>query len=271
MFDLLEPKNIPGNRVVFFRSFLYSGVGIFAASALFRSAAGLVALFLFAFSLTGVMEYLLAKNRDDIWNKKVSPARANIELAISMLAIFLGVFAAYSLFCALLPDPVAGDLFSAQLGIYNARSITDVEFSDFTGLLGNNLKVLLIFFLFGIIYETGGLLFILAWNASVWGSILTYTIKHTPCGPYSFIAIALGISSCVLPHLLVEATGYVLCGMARLFLGRGWRKYGPGSNRFARVFYAVTVLLVTAVAAIAAGAILEAFYAPWMIKRLFFR
>ena len=108
--------------------------------------------------------------------------------------MFFGILLTFSAFSIILPNLARQHLFSSQLSIYQ-RMIIDgsgaaATFQQgFFSLLENNLKVLVIFLILSFIYGAGSV-FLLTWNASVWGAIFGY-IAHqaaTAQGISPFIA-----------------------------------------------------------------------------------
>ncbi len=125
-------------------------------------------------------------------------------------------------------------------------------------------------FLLSLIYREGGLLLALGWNASRWGAIFGFMASSS--GEQSALGVAyylLRLAACVLPHMLVEATAYVLVAMAGVFVSQGLARYGLGSDRQIGVVGAALRLGLGGVVGLIAAAWLEARFAPFLV-RLFF-
>ena len=66
----------------------------------------------------------------------------------------------------------------------------------------------------------------------------------------------------VMPHLIVEALGYVIGALSGVFLSRGIMRYEYSDPRLRRVLTAVLVLAGVSVALIIVGGLMEINYAP---------
>lgn len=251
-------------------SVLVAAVGIGFGFALFPTEASLIGVFLIAFGQAGTVELLLNRNRDDIWSKRKMPFRANSELAVGLLTMFVGVLATYVLVTLLSPADKLESLFGRQLGGFGGTAIQHLRFNDFAGILRHNLLVMLACFLFSLFYRHGGMQLVLAWNASVWGVIFAYVArtagKDDTMGVSGYFFRTL---VCILPHLILEVLGYVLIAMAGVFASRALLKYRLDSQPFHQVSVAVLRIAAMAVLFIFLAALAESQFAPAMVSLLF--
>ncbi|MDO8661387.1 MAG: stage II sporulation protein M [Candidatus Woesearchaeota archaeon] len=125
------------------------------------------------------------------------------------LALFFGSFFVFAFFALVLPSLSANFLFKQQLevlfGVGHAFSS-----SMFMDLLTNNFKVLMLCFLISL-FAGNGSIFLIIWNASVWGTIFG-TIAKTAAvsiGGSSAVVFVLILLS-VLPHVFLEILSYIL-------------------------------------------------------------
>ena len=261
-----------GNGSIFLQATLGTVLGIGAGFVLFPAEASPIGVFLVALAQHRTVEALLDRNRDEIWGgaEGARGARgANFRLAISLLVFFLGVLVTYSAATLLVPEARLPDLFGRQLGDFDVVSITDVVFDDLGGILGNNVLVMLACFLFSLLYRHGGMLLVLAWNASVWGVIFPYIARTAPDRSAGAVVYFLKSFVSIFPHLLLEAVGYVLVAMAGVFLSKALQKYELGSPRFTQVAGAVGRLVALSALTLALAGVVEACVAPTLIRFFF--
>jgi len=278
--DCLTPNSL-SPLALFLRSLALSALGIGCGSLLFPSEASLVGVGLFAFSQGKTVEALLDRNRDEIWGEVISPARANLKLAMSLMVIFLGVFATY-LFAVQIVAGHYNDLapverlFDKQIGDFGAGRFEDIVFAEFTLILKHNAGVLFACFSFALIYRHAGMLLVLAWNASVWGAVFSYlslVATENDSGMASSAVYPAVYASktlvCILPHLVSEAVAYVLVAMAGVFTSLGLARHKIGSDSFMQVTRAILNIFLYAIAWLCLAAAIEAYGAPWLRQLIF--
>jgi uncharacterized membrane protein SpoIIM required for sporulation len=256
--------------VVFIEAAAVSLAGIACGFVLFPGAAGLIGVFLVAMGQAGTVEKLLDRNRDEIWQRVCPSHVANLRLAVALLAMFSGILLSYVLAALVAPLSRIPEMFAPQVGNYAGHSMTDVEFGEMGAVLANNLVVLAVAFILSLLYRHGGMLLVLAWNASVWGVVFPYMARTAPDlaagGPPLYLVKAM---ASILPHLVPEALAYVLVAMAGVFASRAIQKYDMGSAEFRRVMAAVARISALSVALLVAACAVEAYVAPALVGLLF--
>lgn len=259
-----------GHRRVLFYGLMSTAVGISCGLLLWSEAASLIGVLLVAMSQAGIVEGLLDRNRDEIWGEKLEPNVANRRLALSLLILFLGVFFAYVITVQLAPEAKIEDWFERQLGNFAAGSLLDIDFSNFEHLIGRNVLVLAACFAFALIYRHGGMLLVLAWNASRWGVIFSYLARQAATEPDVNSVVYLGKTFlCIGPHLVLEAIAYILVAMSGVFLSKAIAKYRYDSDEFLQVGSAVLKIFWTSLLVLIVAAGVEATVAPFMVELLF--
>jgi hypothetical protein len=258
------------NPVVFLEAMAASVVGVVCGVLMFPGEAGLVGVFLIALAQSGTVGGLLDQNRHEIWTNHGSPRRANLKLATSLLTLFLGVLTTYLVVAMFVPEDRLLAMFGRQLGRFGGNSITEVQYGDFLGLAANNLKISGVCFLLSLVFRQGGMLLVLAWNASIWGAVFPYLARTAPdnqhVGPFVYL---LKTVTCITPHLLLEALGYVLVAMAGVFLSRALERHELASAAFNRVALAVLGICAVGVGVILLASAVESLVAPALIRALF--
>ncbi len=255
----LTDGTFPGPQL-FVRSLAATALGIGCAVLLFPKHAGLVGVVLSGFGQAATVNALLDRNRDEIWGEIHPPRVANWRLAKALLAIFLGVFAAYLVAVQLTPEERLDGWFGEQLGNFVGGSVKDIDFGTFGQLMAGNLLVLVGSFLFALVYEHAGMLLVLSWNASRWGVVFSYVAT----GGELFATLA-----AILPHLVLEAAAYILAAMSGVFLSRGLKRHDIGSDTFNQVGMAVVRILVGAILLLSVAMAVEAWVTPRLVTALF--
>jgi uncharacterized membrane protein SpoIIM required for sporulation len=129
----------------------------------------------------------------------------------------------------------------------------------FLRILENNFGVLLACFVVALLAGDGAI-FLIVWNASVWGTIFGLTARnaaffsHANSLGFFFIIIIT-----VLPHVILEASAYILAAMAGGLISKGALSEGIDGSRFFRVFKDNAFIIVLALIALVIGALVETF------------
>ena len=266
----LRAKDPYAPRVIVTYALVSTTLGILCGRLLFPNYAGLVGVVLVSFSQAGLVEGLLNRNRDEIWGGGVAPAVANRRLASSLLLLFVGVFLTYLFAVQFVPYWNLKAWFASQLGNFYGHHLTDIDFGTFPQLLMANTVVLAGCFAFALIYRHGGMLLVLAWNASRWGVIFSYIGRsashYDEANALSYMGRTL---VCILPHLLLEAAAYVLVAMSGVFLSKAVAKYNLDSPEFMQVGAAVLRIAGFAFGILLVAVAVEAWLAPALVEMLF--
>jgi len=250
------------------RYFLSFFMGIIAASAsvpvaayFFVESVELAATALVAIFLIFQMRNVLDQNRKAIWELQESPWKANAVLTGEITAIFFGIFVATFFLKAAFPEQ------------FSAHSVSIERYfrNEFQPLFEHNFQVLLAGFILSLIYRSGGLILILAWNAINWAvsilGVMEYLVARSSTG-----VILRGVySTLILPHLTLEIISYVIAGMAGVFLSIALFKYNFLSKKFFRVSRACLVLILVAVAVLLLATYVEIHIAQPAFKSLLSR
>ena len=255
---------------LFWRSLVFSALGIACGALLFPSQASIIAVVLLAFSEARPVEQLLDRNRDEIWGKVITPSQANAKLALSLFTIFMGVFTTYLAAVQLAPDSRVEEIFHPQIGDFMAGSVEEIAFGTFGEILAHNSVVFAGCFAFALFYRHAGMLLVLAWNASAWGVVFSYLALVVDVPDFSSrILYIMKTLPCILPHLGLEAMAYVIVAMAGVFANRALAKYSITSDPFLQVARAILQLLFVAYSTLALASAVEAYAAPALIDVIF--
>ena len=268
--DWLERKGI----YAFLLGIGYSIVGVFIASILFPGDPALVAVAFTAMLLLPELYKIFSiEERQESLEQRVnfkSLWRDDIEVVRIYIFLFLGVMLVYSVGTILLPELQANNLFREQLeirfgqgfsGSATAGSATGEIFSSglFYVLLTNNFLVLMACFILALLAGDGAI-FLITWNASVWGTIFGLTAKNaaTVAGQHPLYFFAL-IMLIVFPHMIIEAISYFLAAISGSVISKDVLLEQFASERFFEVFGFNLYLLLFGLLFLLLGAIVETF------------
>ncbi len=176
---------------------------------------------------------------------------------------FLGIMLAFSFFSIALPALAANLFFKAQLSVLQGQATAAGHAFFSTGLFKeiflNNLKVLVFCFLISIFAGNGSMLLI-AWNASVWGTVFGNLAKVSAvmggANPWAFFLL---IMLSVLPHTILEMLSYVIATISGAAISEGFLKEKLKSDRFMNVFMINLILLIVALFVLAVAGVVETY------------
>lgn len=268
--DWLERKG----KYAFFLGVIYSAVGILIASILFPGDPALVAVaFTSLLLLPELYKIFSIEERQESVERNVSFLslwKDDIGLVRIYVFLFLGILLVYSVGTMLLPQMHANTLFREQLEIRFGQGFTGQAVASgqaasifstglFYELLSNNFLVLIACFITALLAGDGAI-FLIAWNASVWGTIFGLTAKcaglFAGTHPYAYFGLIMLI---VFPHMIIEAISYFLAAISGSVISKDVILERFASERFFEVFGFNLYLLLLALFFLVLGAIVETF------------
>jgi len=273
--DWLEKKG----RYAFILGIIYSVIGILIASILFPGDPALVAVaFTSLLLLPELYKIFSIEERQESVEQKVSMKalwKDDIDVVRIYLFLFLGILLVYSLGTIVMPQLQTNTLFREQLEIrfgqgFSGQAISgqavnvgtaaeNLKFSPglFFSLLSNNFLVLIACFIMALLTGDGAI-FLITWNASVWGTIFGLTAKYagvfTGKHPLYFFALIMLI---VFPHMIIEAISYFLAAISGSVISKDVILEKFASDRFFEVFSFNLYLLLFALVFLLLGAFVE--------------
>ena len=225
-------------------------------AALRVSEGGLLSLFLVTAALSSRFEVVLADS---------DRRRESFDI----LAIFSGLILAYAIIGLGMGSERLQEMFGFVLraaAVDLNTTLSPERFSNFDGILQHNLMVAFAVAVLVFVYRGHAFLLSLAWNAAVWGVVLTLMVLQTYAqsvlSPAAFISISL---VALLPHLVLEILGYIVCALTFVGISRAYLWYGP-SLRFLRDLRQRWRGLSVALSCLLIGATLEAYWAPRVLR-----
>jgi uncharacterized membrane protein SpoIIM required for sporulation len=262
--DWLEKKG----RYAFILGVIYSIIGILISSILFPGDPALVAVaFTSLLLLPELYKIFSIEERQERMEQKVGIRalwRDDKDVVKIYLFLFLGILLVYSIGTMIMPEMQTNSLFREQLEIRFgqgfAGSATGIFSSDlFWNLLSNNFLVLLACFIMGLLTGDGAI-FLITWNASVWGAIFGITAKGAGLfsGKHPFLFFGL-IMLVVFPHMILEAISYFLAAISGSVISKDVILERFASEKFMGVFGFNMYLLLFALLFLLIGALVETF------------
>ena len=263
--DWLERKS----RFAFLLGTSYSAVGLLIAATLFPSDPALVALAFTALLLLPELDkiFSIEERQEHMDRKKVSwkeLLKDDWDVIKIYLFLFFGVFFVYLAGSMLLPSLTANELFREQLEIRGAGLSETLSgqavftSSTFWDLLSNNFLVLVAIFIIALLTGDGGV-FLLIWNASVWGTIFGVTARSAAefSSVFSLLPLSL-ILLAVIPHTIIESLAYILANISGGIISKDVLLEKFESKRFLKVLRFNLYLLIAALVVLLIGAFWEA-------------
>jgi len=238
----------------------YSSIAIGAAVLLFPDDPALVAVAFIALMIYPTLNSIL-KQEEELESQNEEHFRLlaffrdhqNSFKVYTLL--FLGILLGFAFFALMLPSLATNHIFENQIGVLYGQNTGGKAYFDkglFQTLFVNNANVLILIFITSFVFGEGGI-FLLAWNASVWGTIFGNLAK-TAAGaasqnPIMYFLIVLGT---VFPHMILEAFSYICGATAGGIISKGLLREQFLSGNFKRILkntvffmiFAFVVLLI---------------------------
>jgi len=214
--------------------FIYSLIAFLTSYIIFPSYFGIMSIAFLSVLLVPTLSKLLSiEENQEIREKKFSIPQLlkdHYDIIEIYLSLFMGIFLAYFLLLLFIPADLGVKLFSPQLSIAGISGFAFYT-TNFWQILFNNLIVLIVVFILSLVYGAGAILF-LSWNASVWGVIIGAVLRRT--FGLELLPITINFSQ-ILPHLTVEAAGYILAAITGGILSKAVIRERYKSKKFMHI------------------------------------
>ncbi|MBI1969915.1 stage II sporulation protein M [Candidatus Woesearchaeota archaeon] len=259
--DWLERKT----KFAFLLGAGYSVIGISIAKLLFPSDPALVAVAFTSllmlpemYKIFSIEERQEAESYDQ--DRKLTFGeilKDDTDFIKVYIFLFLGILTVYSLASLMLPSFQINYLFKQQLAMRHVSGGAFFPTGLFWSILTNNFFVLVACFLISMVTGDGAI-FLITWNASVWGTIFGVTARNAAenAGTYALFYLLL-IFIIVFPHMIIEALAYILGAISGGIISKDVILEKFESERFRKVFEENFMLFVAAISILILGAIVE--------------
>jgi uncharacterized membrane protein SpoIIM required for sporulation len=264
----------------FLLGFIYAELGIISALLIFPEDPSLISIGFISVLIIPSLNMLLSiETTQDEEQKGINILQIfkdHYDILIIYAFLFLGILLAFGIFALLLPAETTQVLFGTQLDIYfnNVGAATvplgwganfagaayNSQNSLFLSILINNLKVILVCFVFSLVYGAGSILF-LTWNASVWGTIFGFVARTSASVDKNIISFAHTMLS-VFPHMITEAASYFLAVFAGGIISKAVIREKASSKRFYHVIIDGMIIFAIAIVILIIAAWLEVYIFP---------
>jgi len=260
-----------------FIGYIYSSVAILLSLWIFRDQASLIMVFLTVMACLPIVynTMKLEESKDMVIKKEIALLREHNKAIVFLMFLFLGITFSFVTWYVFLPPETLNIVFDKQTTTIQAinnqvSGNAFQQFSAFTKILLNNIKVLAFAILFAFIYGAGAI-FILTWNASVIGTAMGNFIRSNLSEYASSIGFAkfsayFGVISIGLlryslhgiPEIMAYFYGGLAGGIISVAIIRGHFK----DENFSHIIFDVSELLVIAISFLLVAAFLEVYITP---------
>ena len=264
---------------MFFLGAAYSSVAILLSLWIFKDEASLVMVFLTVMACIPIVysTMKLEENKDLEIPEERALMKEHNKAIIFLMFMFLGATFSFVVWYVFLPPGILTYAFGQQTSTIqsiNNQIAGNVyqQFSSFSKILLNNIKVLAFSTLFAFIYGAGAM-FILIWNASVIGAAIGNFIRSNLSqyasllgfGKFSiyFNVISVGLLRYAL-HGIPEILAYFYGGLAGGIISVAIIKKHYKNDNFSHILFDVSELLLISLSFLLVAAFLEVYVTPML-------
>lgn len=251
---------------------LFSSVAILLSLWIFEKHTSLVMVFLTVLAVVPLMYHTIKwEEKKDLAMKDERWLLKEHSRAIFFLVmLFFGMTASFAAWYVFLPQRLVDTVFSVQMqtilsinnGVTgNALFSQPEQFTFFSKIFFNNIRVLVFCVLFSFIYGLGAI-FILTWNASVIGAAMGNFIRINLASSSNYFQVAsLGVLRYAL-HGIPEIAAYFTAGLAGGIISVAVIQHDFGSEKFNKILIDSSDLIIIAIGLLLVAAIIEVFITP---------
>ena len=262
---------------MFFIGFLYSSIAILLSLWIFKEQASLVMVFFTVMACLPIVynTMKLEESKDLVISKETTLLREHNKAIVFLMFLFFGVTLSFVAWYVFLPSETMNMVFDKQTATIEAinnpvSGNAYQQFSIFSKILLNNIRVLTFAILFAFIYGAGAI-FILTWNASVIGTAIGNFIRSN-VSQYTgligfekfssyFSVASIGLLRYIL-HGVPEILAYFYGGLAGGIISVAIIKKHYKDEKFSHIVFDVSELLVISIAFLLVAAFIEVYITP---------
>ena len=260
------------SRYAFLMGLSYSIIGIASAMVLFPGDPGLAAIAFTSLLILPSLNILLSVEENEAARKEkfnlIGLFKDHNDIFKVYLFLFLGIMLSFSFFSIAWPSIATSRIFTQQVNVFGwaAGNAAYIKTGMFSSLLSNNLKVLVFCLLASLIYGSGSI-FIITWNASVWGTIFGMVARESALasGHNPFVYFALTIVA-VFPHMILEASSYFIAAISGGIVSKAVIREKPFSRRFTQIIEDGLIMFAIALVVLVIAVYIEAYVAGHLVK-----
>ena len=262
---------------MFFLGFVYSSIAILLSLWIFKDQTSLVMVFLTVMACVPIVynTMKLEESKDLVISKERALLKEHNKAIMFLMFLFFGITLSFVVWYVFLPSTTLNIVFDKQISTIQAinnqvSGNAYQQFSTFSKILFNNIKVLSFAILFAFIYGAGAI-FILTWNASVIGTAIGNFIRSN-LSQYAgllgfekfssyFNVVSIGLLRYIL-HGIPEILAYFYGGLAGGIISVAIIKKHYKDERFSHVLFDVSELLIISISFLLIAAFIEAYITP---------
>jgi len=251
------------SRYAFLMGLSYAIIGIASAMFLFPKDPGLAAIAFTSLLILPSLNKLLAIEENQAARKRkfnlIGLFKDHNDIFKVYLFLFLGILISFSFFSIVWPAIATSKIFAQQIGVLGFTGQAYSSGSLFGSLLSNNLKVLVFCLLASFVYGSGSI-FIITWNASVWGTIFGVIARESALatGHNPFIYFALTLLA-VFPHMILEASSYFVAAISGGIVSKATVREKFFSKRFSQIIEDGLIMFMIAIIVLVIAVFIESF------------
>lgn len=243
----------------------YSALGIGSALLLFPKEVGLAAVaFTSLLALPSLNRMLTLETKQAAAERKfdlTDPFKNHKDIFSVYIFLFIGVLLVFSIFSIILPDIATNRIFAEQItAVGLAGNATGG--GSFTSIFSNNMIVFLFALIASFIYGAGAI-FIIIWNASVWGVVFGVIARDASTivnyNPFVYLFL---IMIAITPHMLTEAAAYIMAAISGGIVSKAVILENAFSERFTKIIQDALVIFFVAVVLLVFAAYVESNITP---------
>ncbi|MCH8328968.1 MAG: stage II sporulation protein M [Nanoarchaeota archaeon] len=262
---------------MFFIGFAYSSIAILLSLWIFKDQASLVMVFFTVMACLPIVynTMKLEESKDLAISKERALLKEHNKAIVFLMFLFLGITLSFVTWYVFLPSESLNFVFDKQTA--TIQSINNQvsgqayqQFSTFSRILLNNIRVLSFAVFFAFIYGAGAI-FILTWNASVIGTATGNFIRSN-ISQYAdvigfekfssyFNVASIGLLRYIL-HGAPEIIAYFYGGLAGGIISVAIIKKHYKDEKFSHILFDVSELLVISMAFLLVAAFIEVYVTP---------
>jgi stage II sporulation protein M len=276
--SLLNPKKAEKKPWdLFFLGVVYATVAFLLSYWVFREYVSIVMVTLTAIcSVPLIYNTILTEaKKDDLEKKEYWLIKEHGKAVTAFTFLFLGFVAAFLIWFTILPSNTVQDVFSVQIDTITQITTNTptgnlvVEFGKLSGVLMNNLKILIFCFILSFFFGAGAI-FILTWNASVVAAaigtfIRNNILEHLSSGFASYFhVISLGVLK-YMTHGVIEIIAYFIGGLAGGIISIAVIRHDFGTHEFKKALLASVDIVAVSLVLLFIAALIEVFVSPLIV------
>lgn len=247
----------------------YSIVGIFSALYLFPESPGIATVAFTSLLILPSLNRLLLKEENAIRKEKTyNPLKIlwhHRDMFEIYVFLFLGILTTFGIFSVLLPSLATSTFFNEQVRLFGYSGHA-IHITSFASILMNNMKIALFCFIASFVYGSGAI-FIITWNASVWGVFFGVLARDSGAAQSIHPLVYFGmVLLAVFPHLITEASAYFLTAISGGIISKATLREKFGSKIFNHIIIDALIVFITAMIILCIASFIEMNLAPYLFR-----